>query len=154
MKLNYLLIPYIAILGFLFGGILASGGIEWYHTLILPFWHPSDLFIAMVWVIIYVTGAWSLLIAWNKTEHDSEFPWVMAGYIFCLVLNLVWSVTFFQLHMIEAAVWSGFILGICVLLLAILLMMRAPKAALLLVPYIVWVFFASYLNHLVQMLNA
>jgi tryptophan-rich sensory protein len=154
MKLNHFFIPYIAVMAFLFGNILVSGGIDWYQTLVLPPWHPSVELIAIIWAIIYFAGAWSLLITWNKTEHDPEFRWVMGGYLFCLLLNLVWSTIFFQFHMIEAAVWCASILGICVLLLAILLVMRAPKAALLLIPYVVWVFVAAYLLHMVAMLNA
>lgn len=154
MKLNHFFIPYIAILAFLFGGILISDGITWYQSLVLPAWHPPILLIAVIWAVIYLTGAWSLLITWNKTEHDEEFKWVMAGYMFCLLLNLAWSTIFFQLHLIGAAVWCATILGICVLLLAILLMMRSPKASLLLIPYIVWVFYAAYLHHVVEMLNS
>lgn len=154
MKVNYLFIPYIAVLAFLFGGILVSGGIEWYQTLLLPVWHPSTELIALIWAVIYTTGAWSLLVVWNRTEHNQGLTWVMGGYMVCLLLNLVWSIIFFQFHLIAVAVWCAAILGICVLLLAALLVVRSPQAALLLIPYIVWVFYAVYLHYMVQLLNS
>ncbi len=154
MKLNHLAIPYLAVLAFMFGGIVNSGGIAWYHTLVLPSWNPSVDIIAIIWAAIYVLAAWSLLIVWNTILRDNRFVWIMGGFVVSVLLNLVWSVVFFHLHFLGAAVWSALVLGVAVLLLMILIYPRSPKAALLLVPYTVWVFFAAYLNYVVMLLNS
>lgn len=154
MKLNHLAIPYLAVLAFMFGGIVNSGGIAWYHTLVLPSWNPSVDIIAIIWAAIYVLAAWSLLIVWNTILRDKRFVWIMGGFVVSVLLNLVWSVVFFHLHFLGAAVWSALVLGVAVLLLMILIYPRSPKAALLLVPYTVWVFFAAYLNYVVMLLNS
>lgn len=147
MKLNHLAIPYLAVLAFMFGSIVSSGGIAWYHTLIVPAWSPPAGIVALIWAVIYVLAAWSLLVVWNTTPHDKRFVWSMGGYALSTLINLAWSVAFFQLHLLEASVWCAGILGVSVLVLMALLFPRSPKAALLLVPYTVWVFFAAYLNY-------
>lgn len=153
MKLNHLAIPYLAALAFMFGGILNSGGVAWYHTLVLPAWNPSAGVIAFIWALIYVFAAWSLLIIWNKTSHDKHFWWIMVGFALSTLVNLAWSIIFFHLHMLVLTVWCALLLGILTLGLAVLIYPKSPKAALLLAPYIIWVFFAAYLNYAVALLN-
>ncbi|HWH07424.1 MAG TPA: TspO/MBR family protein [Candidatus Paceibacterota bacterium] len=153
MKLSHIAIPYLATLAFIFGGILNSGGIDWYHTLSLPVWNPSAGVIAFIWAIIYVCAAWSLLIVWDKTPHDKKFQLIMAGYAFSTLINLAWSIVFFHLHMLGASVWCALVLGLSVLALMALISKRSPTATLLLVPYVLWVFFATYLNYVVSVLN-
>lgn len=153
MKLNHLAIPYLATLAFMFGGIINSGGIAWYQTLVLPVWHPSSEVIAVVWGVIYLFAAWSLLIVWNKTQHDTHFKWLMAGFAISTAVNLVWSIVFFHQHLLWPSVWIALALGISVLVLAVAIFPRSRKAAFFLVPYIVWVFFAAYLNYVVAGLN-
>lgn len=153
MKLNHLAIPYLAVLAFMFGGILNSGGIAWYQTLALPVWNPAAGIVALVWALIYVCAAWSLLIVWNTTPHDTRFRWIIAGFGAVTLINLVWSLVFFQLHLLQVAVYCALILGLFTLALACLVYPHSKKAALLLAPYIVWVFFAAYLNYVVAVLN-
>lgn len=154
MKLNHLAIPYLAVLAFMFGGILNSGGIAWYQTLTLPAWNPSAGMIVFIWAVIYVLAAWSLLIVWNAIPRDKRFAWIMGGYVVSVLLNLIWSVVFFHLHLLGAAVGSALILGVAVLALMVLIYPRSPKASLLLLPYTIWVFFAAYLNYTVMLLNS
>lgn len=153
MKLNHLLIPYLAILAFMFGGIINSGGIAWYHTLTLPAWNPPAGIIALIWAIIYTFAAWSLLIVWNKTQHDTRFSWSIGGFVATTLVNLVWSLVFFQFHQLMLATWCALLLGLLTLVLIALVYPRSPKAALLLVPYMAWIFFATYLTYVVSTLN-
>lgn len=153
MKLNYLAIPYLATLAFMFGGIINSGGIAWYETLRLPAWNPPSLAIAVIWGVIYLFAAWSLLIVWNRTPRDARFPWLMAGFAVSTAINLAWSVIFFQFHLLSLSVWAALLLGTLVLALAAAIYPHSPKAALLLAPYILWVYFAAYLNYVVAGLN-
>lgn len=154
MKLNHIAIPYLAVLAFMFGSILANGGIAWYHTLTLPAWHLEEGVIALIWAVIYVCAAWSLLIVWNKTPHDKYFAWIMGGFALGTLVNLIWSIIFFHLHLFTPSVWCAGVLGSIVVILGLAIYPRSPKAALLLVPYAAWVFFAAYLNHVVSLLNS
>ena len=153
MKLNYLAIPYLAILAFMFSSIFTSGGLTWYESLVLPAWHPSADVIAVIWGIIYFLGAWSVLILWNTTVRDRALTLILWGFGLMTLLNLVWSIVFFRLHDFTASVWCAGLLGTFAFMLAVFIHERSPRAAMLLIPYIAWVFFAAYLNYTVAMLN-
>lgn len=153
MKLNHLLIPYIALLAFLFGGMVISTGVPWYETLVLPAWHPTAPVIAFVWALIYLCAAWSFLIIWNTTKHDHELKLIIGTFTVLLLVNLGWAIVFFFLHSFLGSVWFALLLGFSVLVLIALILRRSEKAAFLLAPYALWVFFAAYLNYVVMMLN-
>lgn len=153
MKLNHLFIPYLALLAFLLGGIVTSGGVTWYRTLSLPLWHPSEALITFIWAAIYALAAWSLLIVWNKTGHDKRHRVILGGFIGSLILNLLWSLAFFGAHQFGASVFLALLLGAFVLSLMALIYPRSKKAAILLLPYVAWVLFAAYLTAEVMGLN-
>ncbi len=154
MKLNYLLIPYLAVLAFMLSGILNSGGIAWYLTLTLPSWNPPVTAIAIMWAVIYVCATWSLLIVWNKLPHDTNFKIILGGFALSTVLNLAWSVVFFRVHLLDASEWLALALGFSLLWLMSRIYLQSKKAALLLLPYTLWVFVAAYLCYQVMVLNS
>ncbi|TAL57523.1 MAG: hypothetical protein EPN84_13625 [Legionella sp.] len=108
---------------------------------------------AFIWAVIYVLAAWALLIIWNKTPHDTRFRWIMGGFALSTLVNFAWSIIFFHFHLLVPAIGCALLLGVLTLWVAILTYPRSPKAAFLLAPYIVWVFFAAYLNYAVAVLN-
>ena len=68
--------------------------------------------------------------------------------MFCvqMVLNIVWTPIFFWKKMINVALVDIVLLWICILITIILFHQKSPLAAYLLIPYIVWVTLATYLN--------
>lgn len=153
MKLNHFLIPYLGVLGLMFISILTSGGIAWYESLILPAWHPSLYIIAVIWTGIYLCLIWSLLIVWNKGSRDARFTLTIAGFIALASINVVWCALFFNLHLIELSIVAGLSLALIASILSFLMLSRSKKAALLLLPYVLWVLFGTYLTYIVSLLN-
>lgn len=152
LKLNHLAISYIAVLIVVFGGVLINNGLTWYYTLTLPAWHPSALAIVLVWTIIYACGAWSLIIIWNGIR-GIRFPWIISGFGLLVFLNLVWSVSFFQLHLLSVSLWIGAVFGVCVLTLMMLMWSVSKKASALLLPFAAWIVFALCVQYAVLVLN-
>lgn len=153
MKLNHLAIPYLAIFVFIFGGILTNEGVAWYYSLSLPVWNPPTALVAVIWAIIYFCAAASLLLIWNTLPRNSRFNWLLGGFVFSTVLNAIWSILFFHFHLILAAVVCAVMLEISVLALICLTYTVSRKAALLLIPYTLWVLFAIGLQYAVLVLN-
>jgi len=152
LKLNHLAISYIAVLIVVFGGVLINDGIAWYYRLTLPVWHPSALVIVLVWTVIYLCGAWSLMLIWNGVR-GIRFPWIVSGFGLLVFLNLVWSISFFQLHLISVSLWVGAAFGLCVLILMGLICKVSKKASLLLLPFALWIAFALCVQYSVLLLN-
>jgi len=157
MKLNLPLKICICIalclgLGSASGLLSGSGLTEWYKTLNKPFFQPPSWVFGPAWTILYTLMGIALAFVWNA--EDTQFK-SAALKIFGVqfVLNLIWSPTFFLAQQPTIA------LGIILLMwIAILATIRSFKkvnatAAYLLVPYLLWVTFATCLNASIVYLN-
>ena len=134
----------------------ASGAIfkpgEWYESLRHPSWRPPNWIFPVVWTPLYATIAAAGFLVWQETGWiGGALP--LGVYAVQLVLNFAWSAVFFGLRrpdwaLVEVAfLWLSIVATIAVFL---------PVSALagwILVPYLVWVTFASYLNWTLMRLN-
>ncbi len=128
------------------GGVVTAGSVHtWYQTLSRPPFTPPDWVFAPVWTTLYVMIAISGWLVWKEAGFRSAKSAFMV-YGVQLALNLAWSILFFGLHQIELAM-----VDVLLLLAAIVVNVQTfhpinKTAALLLLPYAVWVSFASLLN--------
>jgi translocator protein len=130
---------------------LANTPGEWYQSLEKPFFNPPDWIFAPVWAGIYILIGLALAETWFDEDSGRNRRLFVFG--IQAVLNLLWSPSFFGLQMP--------ILGLLVIvpLLASILVFIAiswqpdRKAALLFVPYALWVAFATLLNLSIVMFN-
>ncbi len=143
-------------------GSLAAGGIgslatvpnipTWYEHLDKPALIPPNGVFGPVWSILYVMMGIALaLIILEETKEPKKQAYIWYG--IQLVLNTLWSLVFFGLQQ----PWLAFVI-IIALIVSIIMTMRAfhkirPLTMWLLVPYIAWVSFATYLNVGVALLN-
>lgn len=136
------------------GSVFTSPAIPtWYATLKKPAFNPPNWLFGPVWITLYVLMGIALFLVWRKSL---DIPAVRTGlslFAVQLLLNVLWSVVFFGFNSP-----AGGLLVIVVLWIAILLtILRFTKvsefAAVLLIPYIVWVSFAAILNLSLFILN-
>lgn len=143
-------------LAFAFGGsfFTPEQGSEWYYSVLnKPSWNPPDWLFPPVWTVLFILMGVALAIV---IRDGFGKPGVKAAVVIFgvqLLLNLGWSATFFGLQ----SPFLGFI-EIIVLWLAIVVTIVRFKAvsalaAYLLIPYLLWVSFASYLNFIIWQLN-
>ncbi len=118
----------------------------WYAELEKPPGVPPDWVFAPVWTILYTLIGVSIALIWHRVEPGSEKSRAVICFAIQMVLNVKWTPTFFALH------WLGVALILIVaLLIAIGCTIRQFRkvdhtAAILLVPYFLWVGYATYLN--------
>lgn len=154
IKLNYFVIALIAGLVSYIGGLLTSSGMEWYRTLVLPNFVPADWVFGVAWTIIFILTAISAIIVWNKGDRsDWKFVHSIRFYILNAVLNVTWSLVFFVMHWVGVAVWEAALLGLTVYLLIYMTWSISRIASLLLLPYALWVTFATFLTYSIFLLN-
>ncbi len=125
---------------------------NWYNNLIKPVFSPPDWIFMPVWSILYFLILLSIVIyAIKKTEHNKT-----AGYI-CfavqIILNILWSPSFFILKNIFLASIIIILLNIFILLNIKYFYKISKTASLLLIPYLIWTLFAAYLNISYLILN-
>ena len=153
MKIGYIVIPFVVVAVALLGSVLTFMGMGWYKTISLPSWTPSGVFISVVWTVIFILSMISALTVWNKLPRDNRFKWIEAVFIINAILNVAWTLLFFKLHLLGVSVWEAGFLGTSVVALMVLIWPKSRLAALLLVPYVLWVSFATYLTYAVWVLN-
>jgi len=126
---------------------------QWYPTLVKPFFSPPSWIFGPVWTILYLMMGISLFLIWQKDPLTSGRK--KALYIFAvqLILNAAWSPVFFGLRSIVGGMILITLLWLSIGLVIYTFDRISRKAALLLVPYFLWVSFASVLNFSLLILN-
>ncbi len=135
------------------GYFTASSVNSWYKTLILPSIAPPDWVFAPVWTILYAMMGVALAYLWAAPPNAVGRTWALRWFWIQLALNFAWSAVFFGWR----APAAGYAI-ICVLWIAIAALLwtgaRASRPTLwLLLPYFLWVTFASSLNFGILSLN-
>lgn len=134
----------------LFLGGLATRLDAWYENLRKPSWQPPGWLFAPAWTTIGVLTAWAAVLGWGATQNR---PLLAALFAVNGVLNVLWSVLFFQFHRPDWALVEVVPLWLSVLALIVALAPVSSFAAWLLAPYLVWVAFAAVLNLAIVRLN-
>lgn len=131
----------------LFGATFRPGA--WYAALAKPAWTPPNWVFAPVWTTLYVMIALAGWLAWRAEGFGRAVGiWVVA-----LVANGLWSYLFFGRQLVGAALADiALMLALIVGFIAVT-WQPARWAALLFVPYLAWVAYASSLNAGIWLLN-
>jgi translocator protein len=152
----------------------------WYKGLNKPFFNPPSWIFGPVWTILFVLMGVSLYLVWSKKWGDSvgflnkiggenrkawntwsqrffNGTWQKANiiliFVLQLVLNIAWSIIFFGMHFPGAAFFELLMLWFAIVFTIINFYRVSKTAALLLLPYILWVSFAAILNYFIWILN-
>jgi tryptophan-rich sensory protein len=141
------LVPGIVLLGFLSGSAAGSGpGNPWFDSLVKPAIYPPPAAFGIVWTILYVLMALALAMVVSARGAPGRGI-AVAAFVVQLLLNLAWSPLFFGAHDITAALVLLAVLDVALLVTVVLFRKVRPLAALLLLPYLAWVLFATFLNY-------
>ncbi|MCT3308911.1 TspO/MBR family protein [Lactiplantibacillus pentosus] len=124
-----------------------------YNSLSLPVLSPPDWLFGIVWPILYALMAIAgyLIFYLATTQRERLMNTILFGTQ--LLLNFIWSIIFFS----QSAYWWGLVVIIVldlVVLMCLLQFYRSSRlAAGLMVPYFIWICFATYLTLGVALLN-
>lgn len=145
-----LAIPLIA--GFIGSFFTSSSVNAWYTTLNKPSFNPPNWLFAPVWTILFIMIGISFYMAWSKGfSGQKRLP--VTIYSLNLLLNLAWSLLFFGLKAPLIAFIEIIILWIVILINIIVFYRISRTSGILLIPYLLWVSFASILNYFIFHLN-
>ena len=125
----------------------------WYHGLAQPRWAPPDAAYGAAWTVIYALTALAGVNAWLAMPPRDEREWLVGMFALNGFFNIVWSLLFFRLHRPDWASVEAIALWLSVLALILFVWRRSMTAAVMLVPYLLWVTFAGYLTMTIVRLN-
>lgn len=134
------------------GSLFTSASIPtWYAGLNKPWFNPPNWLFAPVWTTLFVLMGVSLYLIASKGLKNVRLQVILFGVQ--LVLNVVWSILFFGLRLPSYAFAEILALWVAIALTIVSFFRVSRKAAMLLLPYILWVSIASLLNYYVWALN-
>lgn len=141
-----------AVLVAMVGGAMTDTG-TWYRDLEKSSLNPPDWAFGPAWTVIYALTAIAAVIGWRATTTSRARAWLISLFFINAVLNVLWSAVFFTAKRPDWAMAEVVTLWASVLSLIVFLWPLSQRAAALLVPYLLWVGFAAYLNFRVVALN-
>ena len=122
---------------------------EWYAGLNKPSWNPPAWLFGPAWTTLYTLMAIAAWLVWKRVA----FTRALGFYFVQLILNAAWTPIFFGAHAMGWALVEISIMWIAILLTLLSFLRVQKTAGLLLVPYLAWVSFATFLNFTLWRLN-
>lgn len=138
------------IIGSLFTAPSIAG---WYATLTKPALNPPSWIFGPVWTTLFALMGIAAFLVWKKGLDRKDVRIALSIFIGQLALNMLWSIIFFGSQSPEAAFVEIIFLWLAILATITVFAKISKPAAWLLLPYILWVSFAAYLNYSIWILN-
>ena len=126
---------------------------SWYAGLIKPSFNPPNWIFAPAWILLYTLMGIAAFLIWNRRNGKKKIKTALVLFSVQLVLNSLWSIIFFGLHLPQYAFLEILVLWFFILLTLLSFYKISKPAGLLLLPYILWVSFATILNLSIMILN-
>ncbi|WP_420603941.1 TspO/MBR family protein [Flagellimonas sp.] len=154
-KVTYILLSVAVclLIGFLSSFATQSSVNDWYLSLNKPDFNPPNAIFAPVWAILYVLMGVSAGIVWSKGFHHIWVKTALYHFGFQLLFNALWSIVFFGLKNPLGALFVILVLLTLIILTIKWFRVVSKVAAFLLVPYLLWICFATLLNYKIWELN-
>ncbi len=139
-------------IGAIGGAVTSTSVTTWYPHLRKPSFNPPDWVFSPVWTALYISMAVAAWNIWRRHGRQST-RLAMSLFVGQLALNLAWSILFFGLQQIGLALIEIILLFAAITGTALAFGRLDRVAALLFIPYIAWVGFATLLNLAIWRLN-
>jgi len=121
---------------------------DWYQS-IQPAITPPNWVFPIAWNILFLLISFSLYFAWTSSKNKREKKKVAIIFGINFVLNILWSVLFFGLKQPRIAFIEIILLWLSIFCVILITRKISKKSSWLLVPYLIWVTFASVLNYII-----
>jgi len=126
---------------------------NWYSTLAKPALNPPGWVFGPVWTTLYALMGIAAWLVWKSGWGRKEVKVALGVFGIQLFLNAAWSIIFFGLKSPGWALIDIVLLWLAIIWTIVVFYKISKPAAYLLLPYLLWVSFASYLNYSIWMLN-
>ena len=119
---------------------------DWYSSLVKPPGVPPNEVFGPVWTVLYAMMGFSLALLWHRAPRGQAKRNALRFFAIQLILNLVWTPVFFGAHLLGPALAVIALLWVTILLTIRKFQPLDRTAARLMIPYLIWVSYATYLN--------
>ena len=136
------------------GGLMMTGETwTWYASLNRPALNPPGWVFGPVWTALYIMMGVAAFLVWRRDLRRLAVRAGLGLFAAQLLLNAIWTPVFFGLQDPPAALIVIGLLWVAIAATIVVFWRVSKAASILLMPYILWVSFASYLNYAIVTLN-
>ncbi len=150
---SWMVIGGVAFLVALAANFITPSDRQWFKRLQRPRWLVFEAAIPLIWTVIFICGAWSAYIVWQK-HPQTNTTWLLMGlYLILEIVTIAYTPVMFRLRSLKAGTiigGAGFLISV---LLALAVLPVAGWATLLLVPYLLWSPIGTYTTWAMIRLN-
>lgn len=140
---------------------LAGGGLsaffsksgEVYATFQKPPLSPPGWVFPVVWSLLFLLMGIASYLVYTSPGDRAKISCALVVYAVQLAIALIWPIPFFRMRLYLFSFFLLLTLWVMILVTLVLFCRISRKAGYLLIPYLVWVTFAGYLNLGVYLLN-
>ncbi len=151
---KFIIAIFVSQLAGIIGAVFTAPAIlTWYAGILKPAFNPPNWIFAPVWTALFLLMGISSFLIWKKGLERRDVKISLVLFTGQLLLNILWSFLFFGLHNIGSAFIEIFILWLAIISTMIAFFRISRQAGWLLLPYILWVSFAAYLNYAIWIAN-
>lgn len=152
--------PFIGLIGWLalcfaaaaIGGFASADSADFYQQLVRPAWAPPAWLFGPVWTLLYAMMAVAAWVIWTaRGWHKGRTA--LSLFVVQLAANALWTWIFFVWHMGAVAFAEIAVLWVLIASTAVVFWRVSKLAGVLLLPYLLWVSFASALNYALWQAN-
>lgn len=150
---SWMVIGAVALVVVLGGGLIKPGGARWFNRLQRPRWLTFERAIPFIWTVIFICGAWSAYIVWER-EPGSTKTWLLMGlYLLLELVTIAYNPVMFTFRSLKVGTIIGGIGAVLGFILALLVLPISIGAFMLLVPYVIWSPIGTYTTWEMMQLN-
>jgi translocator protein len=124
---------------------------SWYSSLLKAPWSPPKWVFGPAWTLIYILISIALWLIYQSPHKHKKAAYLL--FALQLILNALWSILFFVLHLPGIAFLELLLLFGIIIATGLTFYKIRPSAGLLLIPYLIWVLYALTLNGAIIYLN-
>ena len=136
------------------GNAITRPNLDWYATLAKPSFTPPNGVFPIVWTLLFVMMAIAAWLVWRAPGDEGEKKTALIWFAIQLVINVLWPFAFFGMHSPIFGLGVIMALIVAIVITIVYFDKLSRLAALMLVPYLLWVGFAAGLSFTIWLLNS
>lgn len=150
---SWMVIGGVTLLVALAANITNNSDRAWFRRLRRPRWLTFEALIPIIWTIIFICGAWSAYIVWERNP-GTNYTWLLMGsYLLLEIVTIAYTPVMCKARNLKVGTLIGGIGAIIGILLGLTVLTISGWAALLLLPYILWSPIGTYTTWAMIRLN-
>ena len=150
---SWMVIGGVTLLVALAANFITPSDRKWFKRLRRPNWLFFEAAIPLIWIVIFICGAWSAYNVWEK-EPGSSRTWLLMGFYLLLeIVTIAYTPVMLRLRSLKVGTIIGGTGAIISILLTLAVLPISGWAALLLLPYVIWSPIGTYTTWEMMRLN-